>query len=62
MIRQWEIICNFELEVLLSYSAKLNVYFDFRSLAVGSKFGYKIFSLNSVDNLEKIFENGMFAF
>ncbi|XP_014235192.2 WD repeat domain phosphoinositide-interacting protein 2 isoform X1 [Trichogramma pretiosum] len=30
---------------------------DCSSLAVGSKTGYKIFSLNSVDQLEKIFEN-----
>ena len=30
----------------------------FRSLAVGSKAGYKLFSLNSVDHLEKIYENG----
>ncbi|XP_031777575.1 WD repeat domain phosphoinositide-interacting protein 2 isoform X1 [Nasonia vitripennis] len=31
---------------------------DCSSLAVGSKAGYKIFSLSSVDHLEKIFENG----
>ncbi|XP_011499489.1 PREDICTED: WD repeat domain phosphoinositide-interacting protein 2 isoform X2 [Ceratosolen solmsi marchali] len=31
---------------------------DCSSLAVGSKSGYKIFSLNLVDHLEKIFENG----
>ncbi|CAB0036400.1 unnamed protein product [Trichogramma brassicae] len=30
---------------------------DCSSLAVGSKTGYKIFSLNSVEQLEKIFEN-----
>uniref|UniRef100_A0A0C9QC46 WIPI2 protein n=1 Tax=Fopius arisanus TaxID=64838 RepID=A0A0C9QC46_9HYME len=30
---------------------------DCTSLAVGSKSGYKLFSLNSVDYLEKIFEN-----
>ncbi|XP_016844709.1 WD repeat domain phosphoinositide-interacting protein 2 isoform X3 [Nasonia vitripennis] len=30
---------------------------DCSSLAVGSKAGYKIFSLSSVDHLEKIFEN-----
>lgn len=30
----------------------------FRSLAVGSKAGYKLFSLSSVDHLEKIYENG----
>lgn len=29
-----------------------------RSLAVGSKAGYKLFSLNSIDHLEKIYENG----
>ncbi|XP_078037094.1 autophagy-related 18a isoform X2 [Augochlora pura] len=30
---------------------------DCTSLAVGSKAGYKLFSLNSVDHLEKIYEN-----
>ncbi|XP_076381988.1 autophagy-related 18a isoform X2 [Megalopta genalis] len=30
---------------------------DCTSLAVGSKSGYKLFSLNSVDHLEKIYEN-----
>lgn len=32
--------------------------FIFRSLAVGTRTGYKLFSLNSVDSLEQIYENG----
>jgi hypothetical protein len=28
------------------------------SLAVGTKSGYRLFSLSSVDNLEQIYENG----
>lgn len=31
--------------------------FSFSSLAVGGKFGYKLFSLGSVDNLEQIYSN-----
>ena len=32
--------------------------FYFRSLAVGTKFGYKLFSLSSVEKLEQIYDNG----
>lgn len=43
-----------------------NVYINFdlfliyRSLSVGSKAGYRIFSVNSIDFLENIYENGEF--
>lgn len=30
----------------------------FRSLAVGTKTGYRLYSLSSVDNLDQIYENG----
>jgi hypothetical protein len=30
----------------------------YSSLAVGTKSGYRLFSLSSVDNLEQIYENG----
>ncbi|KAG8231755.1 hypothetical protein J437_LFUL012034 [Ladona fulva] len=33
---------------------------DCTSLAVGTKTGYRLFSLNSVDNLEQIYENGLY--
>ena len=29
-----------------------------RSLAVGTKTGYRLYSLSSVDNLDQIYENG----
>jgi len=32
--------------------------FCFRSLAVGTKTGYRLYSLSSVDNLDQIYENG----
>lgn len=34
--------------------------FLFSSLAVGSKAGYKLFSLNSVEKLEEIYEYGKY--
>ena len=30
----------------------------FSSLAVGTKFGYKLFSLSSVEKLDQIYDNG----
>ena len=33
-------------------------FFFFRSLAVGSRLGYKLFSLNSVEKLEEIHDYG----
>ena len=33
----------------------------FRSIAVGTKSGYKLFSLGSVDKLDSIYENGKFC-
>ena len=35
-------------------------HFFFRSLAVGSKSWYKLYSLNTVDKLEQIYENGKY--
>jgi len=32
----------------------------FRSLAAGTKTGYRLFSLSSVDKLENIYENGKY--
>lgn len=57
------IISLFDVHVLTD-----KVYFLFgfeSSLAVGSKSGYKLFSLNSVEKLEEIYEYGkclLFAF
>lgn len=34
----------------------------YSSLAVGCKSGYRLFSLNSVDKLEQIYENGRWHF
>ena len=36
-------------------------FFCFRSLAVGTRTGYKLFSLNSADKLENIYENGEYV-
>ncbi|TKC39653.1 hypothetical protein EI555_015328 [Monodon monoceros] len=52
------LFANFNQDVtvpLISFSSRLAVLFD-RSLAVGSKSGYKFFSLSSVDKLEQIYE------
>jgi hypothetical protein len=36
----------------------LSFFLLYSSLAVGTKTGYRLFSLSSVDNLEQIYENG----
>nr|XP_039272035.1 WD repeat domain phosphoinositide-interacting protein 2-like [Styela clava] len=35
----------------------INFNQDFTSLSIGSKYGYKLYTVNSVDNLEKIYDN-----
>lgn len=46
------------LDFYTTASKLFNVDTIFRSLAVGTKTGYKLFSLGSVDKLEQIYENG----
>ena len=44
------------------YKKVVCVCFFFRSLAVGTKNGYKLFSLSNIDKLENIYDSGKFAF
>jgi len=39
--------------------SKISKWLFFRSLAVGKKSGYKLFSLSSVEKLDQIYDNGM---
>ena len=50
-------VCQHKISVLLD-AEEVHIFLAFRSLAVGTKTGYKLFSFNSVDKLENIYDIG----